>query len=75
VNNQQPVRVDIPTEGTLLGAFRAFRAFAEKLAASKGHTLDPAWYLDGPDDRPGLYDFSEPNSSEQAFPKEDDRST
>jgi hypothetical protein len=59
-DQQKLVRVDIPTEGTLLGAFRAFRAFAEKLAASKGQTLDPRWYEDGPEDRPELYDFSDP---------------
>jgi hypothetical protein len=60
MSDQKPVRVDIPTEGTLLGAFRAFRAFAEKLAASHGQKLDPRWYEDGPEDRPELYDFSDP---------------
>jgi len=54
MSDQKPVRVDIPTEGTLLGAFRAFRAFAEKLAASHGQKLDPRWYEDGPEDRPEL---------------------
>jgi len=49
------VRVDIPAGGSALAAFRAFRAYVEEVAKAKGTKLDPAWYLDGPEDRPGLY--------------------
>ena len=48
-------RVDIKCGNTALETFRAFRAWAEKVAAERGKKLDPAWYLDGPEDRPGLY--------------------
>ncbi len=52
----EPVeRVDIPCGGSALAAFRAFRAWAEQVAASQGKTLDPAWYKDGPEDCPGLH--------------------
>ncbi len=45
----EPVeRVDIPCGGSALAAFRAFRAWAEQVAASQGKTLDPAWYEDDP---------------------------
>ena len=49
-------RVDIKAGNTALETFRAFRAWAEKVAAAQGKTLDPAWYRDGPEDRPQLYD-------------------
>ena len=46
----EPVeRVDIPCGGSALAAFRAFRAWAEQVAASQGKTLDPAWYEDAPE--------------------------
>ena len=48
-------RVDIPCAGSALAAFRAFRVWAEQVAASQGKTLDPAWYEDCLEDRPGLY--------------------
>jgi hypothetical protein len=48
-------RVDIPTGGSALAAFRAIRKWAEAVAASRGETLDPAWYKDGPEDLPELY--------------------
>jgi hypothetical protein len=35
--------------------FRAFRGFLEKSFEAKGKKLAPAWYADGPDERPGLY--------------------
>lgn len=47
-----PVRVDIPCGGDAKAAFRAFRAWAEQVAASQGTKLDPAWYEDDPEDRP-----------------------
>ena len=46
----EPVeRVDIPCGGSALAAFRAFRAWAEQVAASQGKTLGPAWYDDDPE--------------------------
>jgi hypothetical protein len=48
-------RVDIPTRGSALATFRAIRKWAEAIAASRGETLDEAWYRDGPEDRPELY--------------------
>ena len=47
------VRVDIPTHGSARAAFLAFRAWAEQVAASQGKTLDPEWYRDDPENRPG----------------------
>ena len=49
-------RVFLPTGGSALSAYRAFRAWAEGEAASRGKRLDAAWYLDGPEDLPELYD-------------------
>ncbi len=49
-------RVYIKCGGNLLETFRAFRAWAEKVAAERGETLDPGWYRDGPEDMPELYD-------------------
>jgi hypothetical protein len=48
-------RFDVPTKATLIETFRAFRSYLERVAAAEGKTLDPAWYQDGPGDRPGLY--------------------
>jgi len=53
--SDKPERIDIPTGGTLIGAFRAFRDMIEAKAKAEGRELDPAWYRDGPEDRPGLY--------------------
>ena len=53
--SDKPERIDIPTGGTLIGAFRAFRAMVEAKAKAEGRELDPAWYEDEPEDRPGLY--------------------
>ena len=49
-------RVDVPTGGSKLEAFRAMRAWAEQMAKKQGKTLEPGWYADGPEDSPGLYD-------------------
>ncbi len=49
-------RFFLPTSGSALSAYRAFRAWAEGEAATRGKKLDPAWYLDGPEDLPELYD-------------------
>ena len=49
-------RVDIPTKGSKLQAFRAFRRWAEKVASERGETLDPEWYKDSPEDAPELYE-------------------
>lgn len=35
--------------------FRALRAWIEQHAAREGKTLDPAWFRDSPQERPGLY--------------------
>ena len=49
-------RFFLPTGGASLSAYRAFRTWAEGQAATRGKKLDPAWYLDGPEDLPELYD-------------------
>ena len=49
-----PQRFDIPSKPTLIEMFRAFRGFLEKSFEVKGRKLDPAWYADSPDERPGL---------------------
>ena len=46
-------RFDIPSKPTLLEMFRAFRGYLEK---TTGGGLDPAWYEDGPEQKPELYD-------------------
>ncbi|MFM7207582.1 MAG: hypothetical protein ACKO4T_13040 [Planctomycetaceae bacterium] len=53
--DQEPVRFDIQSRATILDIYRAFRQYAEKVAAANGRTLAPAWYADGPKDRPELY--------------------
>ena len=56
MSGDNPVqRFDVPVKATLIETFRAFRSYLERVAASQGKTLDPAWYLDGPGDSPGLY--------------------
>jgi len=45
-------RFDIPSKPTRLEMFRAFRGYLEKTI---GGGLDPAWYADGPEDKPELY--------------------
>ena len=49
-------RVDIKAQNTALEMFRAFRAWAEKVVAERGETLEPGWYKDGPEDMPELYE-------------------
>ena len=49
-------RFFLQTSGSALSAYRAFRAWAEGQAATRGQKLDAAWYLDGPEDLPELYD-------------------
>ncbi len=49
-------RFFLQTSGSALSAYRAFRAWAEGEAATRGKKLDAAWYLDGPEDLPELYD-------------------
>ena len=49
-------RFFVPTGGSALAAYRAFRAWAEGQAAARGRRLDPSWYRDGPEDLPELYD-------------------
>jgi len=53
--SDKPERIDIPTGGTLIGAFRAFRDMIEASEKAKGRELDPEWYKDGPEDMPELY--------------------
>lgn len=53
--SDKPERLDIPTGGSLIKAFRAFREMAEAHAKANGRELDPAWYVDDPVSRPGLY--------------------
>jgi hypothetical protein len=48
-------RFDIPTQRPLIDIYRAFRANLEKVAEAKGEKLDPSWYADSPDEKPGLY--------------------
>jgi hypothetical protein len=55
MSNQPVQRFDIPSKPTIIEGFRAMRSYFEKVAASKGEKLDPAWYDDGPDRRPNLY--------------------
>lgn len=50
-----PERFDIPAKATLIEVSRAFRAYAERVAAAKGRTLDPVWYTDRPEQAPHLY--------------------
>jgi len=45
-------RFDSPSKPTLLEMFRAFRGYLEKTTSGG---LDPAWYEDGPEDKPELY--------------------
>jgi hypothetical protein len=52
---EKPQRFDLPTDGSLIGAFRALREFIAAEARAKGRELDPAWYLDGPEHMPDLY--------------------
>jgi hypothetical protein len=53
----QPPDFLVPTAGrTKLEIFRAVRAAIEKMVEARGEKLDPAWYADGPEDRPALYD-------------------
>jgi hypothetical protein len=49
-------RFFLPTGGSALSAYRAFRAWAEGQAAARGQKLDPVWYQDGPEDLPELYE-------------------
>ena len=51
----QVQRFDVPTKATLIEGFRAFRTYLEGAAKSQGKKLDPAWYADGPQERPELY--------------------
>lgn len=53
--SDKPERIDIPTGGSLLEAFRALREFLAEQARANGRELDPGWYDDGPESRPGLY--------------------
>lgn len=55
MNDKDVQRFFVPTKPTLIEGFRAFRAYLEKVAESRGEKLAPAWYSDGPEDRPGLY--------------------
>jgi hypothetical protein len=50
-----PDRIYIPGDRRLIDIFRTFRNWVEQHAAANGETLDPAWYQDGPEDRPELY--------------------
>jgi len=46
----------IPAKPTLIEGFRAFRSYLERVFEAKGQKLDSAWYDDGPDRRPYLYE-------------------
>lgn len=48
-------RFDIPAKPTLIELYRAFRGYVERVAAAQGQTLEPGWYADSPDEKPGLY--------------------
>ena len=48
-------RIYIPGDTRVIDGFRALRAWIEQHAAANGQTLDPAWYRDGPEERPNLY--------------------
>ena len=48
-------RISILGDTRVIDGFRALRAWIEQHAAANGQTLDPAWYRDGPEDRPNLY--------------------
>lgn len=52
---EKPQRFDLPTDGSLIGTFRVLREFFESQLNTGGRELDPAWYLDDPEHRPGLY--------------------
>jgi hypothetical protein len=48
-----------PTAGRSgIEIYRAVRDFLERKMAAKGLTLHPAWYKDGPEDMPHLYNES-----------------
>ncbi len=66
--SDKPERFFLPTEGSLLGAFRAIREFIAAKARAEGRELDPAWYEDEPEDRPGLY----PHLREEEHNESDD---
>ncbi len=59
-------RFYILTNGSALATFRAIRKWAEKVAASKGNTLAPEWYKDGPEDRPELYEDHKPEPERES---------
>jgi len=48
-------RISILGDTRVIDGFRALRAWIEQHAAANGQTLDPAWYRDGPGERPNLY--------------------
>jgi hypothetical protein len=56
-------RFYVPAGGSTLAAFRAFRAFAEKIAEEQGKTLSESWYKDGPEDMPYLYERADEHGS------------
>ena len=70
--SDKPERIDIPTGGTLIGAFRAFRAMVEAKAKAEGRELDPAWYEDDPEDRPGLYPHLKKEQTNEDQPESDE---
>lgn len=59
---EKPERFDIPSSGNVLEVFRAIRAFFETVAEEAGQSLEPEWYADAPEDRPGLYPQHEKES-------------
>ena len=50
-NDNKVERFDVPTKGTMIEGFRAFRKYLE---ASVG-PLSKEWYEDSPEQRPKLY--------------------
>ena len=59
-----PERIYIPGDTHTVDILRALRAWIEQHVAKEGKTLDPAWYRDGPEDRPERYPELRKPSSE-----------
>ena len=70
--SEKPERFFLPTEGSLLGAFRAIREFIAEKARAEGRELDPAWYEDDPEDRPGLYPHLKKEQTNEDQPESDE---
>lgn len=67
-------RFFLPTRGSALSAYRAFRAWAEEHCEARGEKLDPSWYRDGPEDIPELYEDTPRSRAEGSLADDDGQS-